>query len=252
MRPEQRLRYAAPADRPAEPHPGGKRLLVWSVANVEYWVIDNPMPRQLLVAPTGAALLPDVQNWAWHEYGMRVGFWRLLDGFSARGIRLRLAINGSVCGNARGSPAATRPNRRTAKVCSGPRRMVSGPGLRHRVRAGTTPPTSRRGRSAGRGHRAQHRHPRWRQPAIPCRTAPASCEPCAGLGGPRSHPGEGGVAVLGRIRMDGARDDRVVFGRGGTVPACLPGRCRAPRGAPDPGIATSGMGVERAISQEAG
>ena len=35
--------------------------------------------RQVLVAPTGAVLQPDVANWAWHEYGMRVGFWRLYD-----------------------------------------------------------------------------------------------------------------------------------------------------------------------------
>jgi allantoinase len=56
------------------------------------------MPRQALVAPTGLPLLPDVANWAWHEYGMRVGFWRMLDAFARRGIRPTLSINGSVCG----------------------------------------------------------------------------------------------------------------------------------------------------------
>ena len=97
MRPEERLRYAAPADRPASALPGGARLAVWPVVNVEHWLIDNPMPRQVLVAPTGAALQPDLANWAWHEYGMRVGFWRFLEAFSARGIRPTLSINGSVC-----------------------------------------------------------------------------------------------------------------------------------------------------------
>ena len=97
MRPEQRLRYTAAPDRPPVPGPGGKRLIIWPVVNVEHWLIDNPMPRQVLVAPTGAALLPDVPNWAWHEYGMRVGFWRLLDAFNARGIRPTLSVNASVC-----------------------------------------------------------------------------------------------------------------------------------------------------------
>jgi peptidoglycan/xylan/chitin deacetylase (PgdA/CDA1 family) len=97
MRPEQRLRYAAPQDRPATALPGGAQLAIWPVVNVEHWLIENPMPRQVLSPPTGAALLPDVANWAWHEYGMRVGFWRFLDAFAKRGIRPTLSINGNVC-----------------------------------------------------------------------------------------------------------------------------------------------------------
>lgn len=97
MRPERRLRYAAPADRPRVSLPGGKTVAVWPVVNVENWLIDNPMPRQVLVAPTGAALLPDVANWAWHEYGMRVGFWRFAELFGRLGIRPTLSVNGSVC-----------------------------------------------------------------------------------------------------------------------------------------------------------
>lgn len=97
MRPEQRLRYVAAIDRPAHVLPGGAALAIWPVVNVEHWLIDNPMPRQVLTPPTGAALLPDLPNWAWHEYGMRVGFWRFLRMFEARGIRPTLSINGSVC-----------------------------------------------------------------------------------------------------------------------------------------------------------
>lgn len=97
MRPEQRLRYAAPQDRPATALPGGAQLAIWPVVNVEHWLIENPMPRQVLSPPTGAALLPDVANWAWHEYGMRVGFWRFLDAFAKRGIRPTLSVNGNVC-----------------------------------------------------------------------------------------------------------------------------------------------------------
>ena len=97
MRPVERLRYAAPSDRPRIALPGGKTVAVWPVVNVENWLIDNPMPRQVLVAPTGVALQPDVANWAWHEYGMRVGFWRFLDLFERLGVKPTLSVNGSVC-----------------------------------------------------------------------------------------------------------------------------------------------------------
>jgi allantoinase len=97
MRPEERLRYTASIDRPRIELPGGKKIAVWPVVNVENWLIDNPMPRQVLVAPTGAALQPDIANWAWHEYGMRVGFWRFLELFDRLGIRPTLSVNGSVC-----------------------------------------------------------------------------------------------------------------------------------------------------------
>lgn len=96
-RPETRLAYRAAIDRPRIALPEDKRVAVWPVVNVEHWLIDNPMPRQILVAPTGAPLLPDIANWGWHEYGMRVGFWRFLEVFERRGIRPTLSINGSVC-----------------------------------------------------------------------------------------------------------------------------------------------------------
>ncbi len=97
MRPEQRLVYTASIDRPRLALPGNSLVALWPVVNVEHWLIDNPMPRQVLTAPTGAALQPDLPNWAWHEYGMRVGFWRILEAFGRRGIRPTLSINGSVC-----------------------------------------------------------------------------------------------------------------------------------------------------------
>ena len=56
------------------------------------------MPRQVLPAPaTTAPLLPDVPNWSWHEYGMRVGCWRFFELYARLGIRPTLAINARVC-----------------------------------------------------------------------------------------------------------------------------------------------------------
>lgn len=97
MKPADRLDYAAPQDRAPRPGPDGAKVLVFFVVNVEEWGIERPMPRQVLTAPTGQPFTPDIPNWAWHEYGMRVGFWRLLRACDARGIRPTLSVNGRVC-----------------------------------------------------------------------------------------------------------------------------------------------------------
>jgi allantoinase len=71
-----RIHYQAQVDRPKLTLPGGKKLAVWIILNVEEWRIENAMPRTVLSPPMGQPLLPDVPNWSWHEYGMRAGFWR--------------------------------------------------------------------------------------------------------------------------------------------------------------------------------
>jgi peptidoglycan/xylan/chitin deacetylase (PgdA/CDA1 family) len=92
-----RLPYSAIATRPKLILPGGARLAVWTIVNVENWLPGGPMPRTVLPPPMGQPLLPDIPNWAWHEYGMRVGFWRFLDALGRRGIKATFALNGSVC-----------------------------------------------------------------------------------------------------------------------------------------------------------
>jgi peptidoglycan/xylan/chitin deacetylase (PgdA/CDA1 family) len=97
MLPRERFKYSAIVDRAPLKLPDGARVVVSTVVNVENWAFDRPMPRQAMTTPAGAPALPDVPNWAWHEYGMRVGFWRLkaaLDGF---GIKATTSINASVC-----------------------------------------------------------------------------------------------------------------------------------------------------------
>ena len=78
MKPRERIDYSAIVDRPPLRLPDGGRIAVWTIVNVEEWSIDHPMPRTVLPPPQGKQLLPDLPNWAWHEYGMRVGFWRLI------------------------------------------------------------------------------------------------------------------------------------------------------------------------------
>ena len=97
MRPEQRLPYSAIVDRKPLKLPRGVRLVVWPIVNVEVWDIERPMPRQALPPPTGVTRLPDVPHWAWHEYGNRVGFWRLKAAFDKLKITPSLSINARVC-----------------------------------------------------------------------------------------------------------------------------------------------------------
>jgi allantoinase len=97
MTPRERAPFSAIVDRPRMNLPGGARLVVWTIVNLEVWDITRAMARQVLPAPTGQVLLPDVPNWAWHEYGMRVGVWRFFQLFATLGIRPTLSINARVC-----------------------------------------------------------------------------------------------------------------------------------------------------------
>ena len=72
-------------------------MVVWPVVNVEVWDIGRPMPRQVLPPPTGVTQLPDVPHWGWHEYGNRVGFWRMKALLDELKIVPSLSVNARVC-----------------------------------------------------------------------------------------------------------------------------------------------------------
>jgi peptidoglycan/xylan/chitin deacetylase (PgdA/CDA1 family) len=97
MIPRDRLPYSAIVDRPPLRLPGGAKVAVWTIVNLEVWDISRPMARQVLPPPMGQTRLPDVVNWSWHEYGMRVGVWRFFRLFARHRIRPTLAINARVC-----------------------------------------------------------------------------------------------------------------------------------------------------------
>jgi allantoinase len=96
MLPNERLDYSPISGRKKLTLPGGARLALWVIVNVEEWDINETMPRTVLTPPAGGSPMPDIPNWAWHEYGNRVGFWRMLEVFDELKVPAVLAINGSA------------------------------------------------------------------------------------------------------------------------------------------------------------
>src|SRR5271154_2010321 len=69
-----RYGYSALPTRPVYDWPGGKRLAVYLGLNLETFAFGEGLGARL--AP--AAGEPDVLNFAWRDYGNRVGAWRML------------------------------------------------------------------------------------------------------------------------------------------------------------------------------
>ena len=92
-----RIDYSAIVDRKPLKLPDGGRVVVWPIVTVEVWDPAGPMPRTVLSPPMGKSFIPDVPNWTWAEYGMRVGFWRLMDVFRDLAITPTFSLNGLVC-----------------------------------------------------------------------------------------------------------------------------------------------------------
>lgn len=70
-----RYDYCAITDRPDFQWPGRRRLAVYLGVNLEHFAFGQGLGAEL--APGGPQ--PDVLNYAWRDYGNRVGAWRLLE-----------------------------------------------------------------------------------------------------------------------------------------------------------------------------
>ena len=74
--------------------PGNATLAVWVVPNVEVWRYDSPAGQA--ISPNDRGIVPDVVNYAWREYGLRVGLWRIADILDAAGVKATVALNAAV------------------------------------------------------------------------------------------------------------------------------------------------------------
>ena len=88
-----RYEYSPIIRRPPLRWPNGARIAVWVIINIEHFKIDmagtslNPFP----------GVIPDVYNYAWRDYGPRVGIWRLMTLLDRHGIRAAVTLNSDVC-----------------------------------------------------------------------------------------------------------------------------------------------------------
>src|SRR6476661_7170478 len=97
MHPRERIEFSPIDKRPPLTLPDGLRLIVWPVLALEEWDMARPMARMVITPPQGQPMLPDHPNWTWHEYGMRVGFWRMKRMLDELKIKPTLTLNAKVC-----------------------------------------------------------------------------------------------------------------------------------------------------------
>lgn len=72
--------------------PHDARVAVWVIPNVEYYDFNG---QSTSLYPLGVS--PDVLNYAWRDYGVRVGVWRLMELLDKCQIRGTVALNAGVC-----------------------------------------------------------------------------------------------------------------------------------------------------------
>ncbi len=99
-----RYDYVPIRGRPTYDWPGGKRLAVYLALNLEHFAFGEGLGAEL--APGGPQ--PDVLNFAWRDYGNRVGAWRLLDLFDELGLQAAGLVNSAVYDHCPQLPAAMR------------------------------------------------------------------------------------------------------------------------------------------------
>jgi allantoinase len=87
-----RYDYSALRDRPKYSWPSGKRLAVYFALNLEHFSFGDGLGAEL--SPGGPQ--PDVLNFAWRDYGNRVGAWYLHDAFDALKFPMAALVNSSM------------------------------------------------------------------------------------------------------------------------------------------------------------
>ncbi len=93
MRDNTRYDYSPIIRRPPLRWPKNARVAVWVIINIEHFKIDRP--GTAISAFPG--VIPDVYNYAWRDYGPRVGIWRLMKLLDRHRLRAAVTLNSDVC-----------------------------------------------------------------------------------------------------------------------------------------------------------
>ena len=87
-----RYDYVPLRGRPHYRWPEGRMLAVYFALNLEHFSYGEGLGAEL--APGGPQ--PDILNYAWRDYGNRVGAWYMLDAFDALGLPMAALVNSAM------------------------------------------------------------------------------------------------------------------------------------------------------------
>lgn len=87
-----RYDYVPINDRPIYAWPGDRRLAVYIALNIEHFSFGEGLGHTL----TAAGEEPDVRNYAWRDYGLRVGVWRILELFDELNLPACHLMNSAI------------------------------------------------------------------------------------------------------------------------------------------------------------
>ena len=82
--------YTPINQRPRIAWPGGAYVALWVIPNVEFFPLDEAVPR-------GSAKVPDIPAWSVRDYGARIGIFRIMEVLSRHGMRGTVTLNSEVC-----------------------------------------------------------------------------------------------------------------------------------------------------------
>jgi peptidoglycan/xylan/chitin deacetylase (PgdA/CDA1 family) len=89
-----RFAYSPITHRPPLRWPNGARVALWVIPNIEHFLIDRVSTS---ISDVTTRFTPDILNYAWRDYGLRVGIWRMMEVMQKFGVRGTVALNSDVC-----------------------------------------------------------------------------------------------------------------------------------------------------------
>ena len=89
-----RYAYSPITDRKPLHLPGGAHVGLWVIPNIEHFLVGKPSTS---ITTATINCDPDVLNYAWRDFGVRVGVWRLMEVMEKHGIKGTVALNSDVC-----------------------------------------------------------------------------------------------------------------------------------------------------------
>lgn len=104
IRQHGRFDYAPIEGRADYDWPGRRRLAFYIAVNIEHFSFGEGLGH----TPTVPGPQPDVRNFGWREYGLRVGIWRLFDLFEEFGLPACHLMNAAIYDHAPAIPARVR------------------------------------------------------------------------------------------------------------------------------------------------